>query len=493
MFKSFSNNLITVLLTVFILFSFSISAFADDEEVTVPVDSAAVTSDVELSDYQFNRDINGLELAPLMVDEYSAVRSADPNNIVPNLSSVSLYNASVIRNDDTPSYITTFSYNDVSNPRYFHSLLVYDPYVYSKLSSISSSLGGLNTADIVSAINSARLSNHNDLSNIINNTSNLTNFYDRNHNDLVQVNTDLNSFKSQNHSDIQSLKTSFEDIKWNSMTLSSSSITSVGQYVNKYIATFTPTYFYQSPTIYRVRFDFRPNDFFTNLNYNDIDFYWNENAFNENYYYERNSLISFAYLYTLPLYNQSTSSYSFRVSLPAGVNYRVGNGFYIDYISLDSQPEDFLKVYTYLMQNHMDNDLHSIDLNIDKLRRMYASDDELAAKEAQQGYESSALNDFTGNGSAAVNSTDSGNVKNISGTVKSGLNTGGSVSGGLGIFQNDNYFWGWFSTDCASWFTLENTRSNNLLYKVKSEGELITTLPDLVTERDNDYFELLGR
>lgn len=606
MFKSFSNKLISVSITVFILFSFSISAFADDEvgvddststsvvytelpDSMLPVtvtDSEAIEADLQLR--QVALDIANVMASAsdsgtraidypayiysilnacydsgnqrLWVNDYSLNNKITTTNsylndivldlesttygIIPKLASMiqtqnSMYNrldeisdytsqisavggvsdtlfniytflVGMMQNTSDEGYLETIT-NTLSNIRSLDLAPIKTGInnINTNLGTINTSIGSSNTY-----LNNLYTRNHTDLEALLTRT---TDFYNRNYNQLNGITTnisnvrnDITSFKNANHTDINSFQSDFNNINWTPLDSifhvfddNGVEITNNGQANSKYFS-FQNV---RSPLayIYRFRLPITVNsrNILDNI-INNIVFYNSTSNNNPT----TGNLVSFNPIYSI----SPSSSYidifilanyfdynNILFKFPVYVQYSgYASNFRVDI--LKTSDEDFYKVADYVLNYysnlyilHIDTDIHNIDSNIDKLRRMYASDDELAAKEAQQGYETSALNDFTGNGSAAVNSSDSGNVKNISGTVKSGLNTGGSVSGGLGIFQNDNSFWGWFSNDCASWFTPETTRSNNLLYKVKPEGELITTLPDLVTERDSDYFELLGR
>lgn len=82
---------------------------------------------------------------------------------------------------------------------------------------------------------------------------------------------------------------------------------------------------------------------------------------------------------------------------------------------------------------------------MDKYTSLYMSDDLIEAKEAQQEFEDTALEDFTGEGSASASVNDLGSLSNISSTVKGGLSTGHSVSEGLSIFNSNSGLWSFFS------------------------------------------------
>lgn len=138
---------------------------------------------------------------------------------------------------------------------------------------------------------------------------------------------------------------------------------------------------------------------------------------------------------------------------------------------------------------HIDSDIHYQNDILDTFKELYASDDLIQAKQAQQEYENQAIEDFTGSGSASASVSDQSSIKSVSGTLKNNLNTGHSVSEGLSVFSTTNGLWGWFSQDNANWFTTpnNNTRSgSNDIYQNKS-SELILDIPDYLSQSDQYY------
>lgn len=111
--------------------------------------------------------------------------------------------------------------------------------------------------------------------------------------------------------------------------------------------------------------------------------------------------------------------------------------------SLPFDSEDYLKLANYIKIQSLDFD--TINSNIQTLVDVYASPDVIAAKEQQQAYEDQTISDFTGSGSAAASGSDATNMKNVSGAIKSGLDSGGSVSNALGVFNTSGGLWDWFS------------------------------------------------
>lgn len=158
------------------------------------------------------------------------------------------------------------------------------------------------------------------------------------------------------------------------------------------------------------------------------------------------------------------------------------NEFTISPYTLSSKKNNYIE--------HIDSDLHNqIDI-LNTFKELYASDDLIAAKQAQQQYEDQAIQDFTGNGSAAASSSDLNDLKQISGTVSSGLDSGGSVSNGLSVFDpnyqdiNGNRFWDWFSQD--NYNNINNPNLNNR--RSSSQDEII----DFYNQNQNEVLRLLG-
>lgn len=120
-------------------------------------------------------------------------------------------------------------------------------------------------------------------------------------------------------------------------------------------------------------------------------------------------------------------------------------------------------------------------------RELYGSDDLITAKEAQKPLEQQVLSDFTGQGDASVSLSDATTAKDISGQLKNGLNTDVNASNAFQVFDNNaSAFWGWFSSDNASYFTLYDTSNNTNTRHTKAlEGELHYDIPDLYTEYNN--------
>lgn len=75
---------------------------------------------------------------------------------------------------------------------------------------------------------------------------------------------------------------------------------------------------------------------------------------------------------------------------------------------------------------------------------LYADDNSLAAKKANQNQENSVLTNFTGSGSASASVSDYNDIASASSAVKNGLSSNASPSNVLGVFNGNDGF-GWFS------------------------------------------------
>lgn len=125
-------------------------------------------------------------------------------------------------------------------------------------------------------------------------------------------------------------------------------------------------------------------------------------------------------------------------------------------------------------------------------RELYASDDLVAAKEAQQPLEDQVLEDFTGNGSASVTTSDATDAKGISNALKNGLSTGASSGNALEVFDSASAFWGWFSQDNANYFVVNvpsNASPQPLLRSAPSEPDYSNyvwtdSVPDVLSSID---------
>ena len=185
------------------------------------------------------------------------------------------------------------------------------------------------------------------------------------------------------------------------------------------------------------------------------------------------------YLYLFDFNPLGNYTYAFEITSNYQMHYYsnlAGNVFYIPFDTLDYQ---LIKTAFYITKSGEGNDA------LKKLADIYASDDYIAAKAAQQDYENDVINNFTGNGSGAASRSDQNNLKNTSGALKSGLSSGGSVSNSFGVFNNSSDIWMWFTNDVKN--SLDTTQNNRSL-KSSNEDEII----DFYHQYKNDAISQLG-
>lgn len=130
---------------------------------------------------------------------------------------------------------------------------------------------------------------------------------------------------------------------------------------------------------------------------------------------------------------------------------------------------------------------------ISDFKKLYASDDLIAAKENQQAFEDQALSDFTGSGSAAAKGSDLSSLKGISGSFTSGLSSGGTISQATSVFSSNSELWGWFtqntknSLDNSSQF-LQNNSNLRLLSNNHDTSQEIVNMYELNKQGLLDWF-----
>lgn len=132
---------------------------------------------------------------------------------------------------------------------------------------------------------------------------------------------------------------------------------------------------------------------------------------------------------------------------------------------------------------HIDNDIHYQNDILDTFNKLYASDDLIQAKQAQQDFEDDAIESFTGDGANAPTLNDTGVLKNVGSSVKDGLTSGGgSASDALAIFDGDTgTFW--------YWFTNANYNAINTLYNPSQQNRgLLKSLNDTPSFIDDSLF-----
>lgn len=116
-----------------------------------------------------------------------------------------------------------------------------------------------------------------------------------------------------------------------------------------------------------------------------------------------------------------------------------------------------------------------------------ASSPKSQAEAASEPVIQDTLDGFTGNGSAAAKPSDTGSMKNMSGSIQNGLNSGASASNAASVFSNQT-FW--------SWFTQSTSDGINTPYPAPSvqasrgSGDYI---PDFLSGNDSELQDLLNQ
>ena len=155
---------------------------------------------------------------------------------------------------------------------------------------------------------------------------------------------------------------------------------------------------------------------------------------------------------------------------------------YAKYIPFDTLDYQIIKNAFYQTKSGKGNDA------LIKLADVYASDDLIQAKANQQNYENEVISEFTGNGDSAAKSSDKNGLKSVSGNIKNGLNTGGSIGNALGVFDTSNSLWQFFTTTTQNNVDTRN-RSNTRSRNIRNSDD---TILDFQSPRDREYFEHLG-
>lgn len=156
-----------------------------------------------------------------------------------------------------------------------------------------------------------------------------------------------------------------------------------------------------------------------------------KSPFDDILFFNNNSLSSTIIVYGLDYAYSSPNKILMHISrsLPSQNIYYYNGSASVSYLNFDSMDYQFL----------------SMALSLRLLTSVYASDDLIAAKEAQQSTESQVLSDFTGSGSAAVSTNDIGLAKDTSTALSNGLNTGVSSSEAFKVFNPQNSLFSWFT------------------------------------------------
>lgn len=99
--------------------------------------------------------------------------------------------------------------------------------------------------------------------------------------------------------------------------------------------------------------------------------------------------------------------------------------------------------------------------DVARLTHVYASDEEIAARDAARQNQTAVVNNFVdGNGVGSVSASDLGDMASVSGSLQSNFDTGASVSGVFAFFSNGSST-NWFSQATKDALDTNQTRSNS--------------------------------
>lgn len=418
------------------------------------------------------------------ISDYTSQISA-VGGVSDTLYNIYTFLVGMMQNTSDEGYLETIT-NTLSNIR----SLDLAP-IKTGINSINTNLGTINTSigSSNTYLNNLYTSNHNDLTNLFNRstnmyqeqltqTSKITDIFNR----LGNMYQSLDSFKSQNHTDITSLQNDMNNINWIDWTSIQNSVYTdynATIHANSPANYTSPLYF--GVAVYQggytlIQLPIRSNSI-AGSTYS-IEFSRLYNGIQPDFYTWSDTQSTYILVGSIPYYANSTLYVKFT---PSSTYYLRGSDVVCK--RLDANSADAYKVNQLIAINHIDNDIHDMSDDIDKLRRMYASDDELTAKENQQQFEGQVLNDFTGSGSASASLGDVSAVKGVSTGVKSGLDSGYGVSSSMTVF-GDASFWGWFSQ--------ENYNSLNNLYSPSGTREQLRKSGDDLPYYNQNLNEIMS-
>lgn len=163
-----------------------------------------------------------------------------------------------------------------------------------------------------------------------------------------------------------------------------------------------------------------------------------------------------------------------------------------EFISNANQNKEYYSFLDFMINYNNQNNTFNISNDIHDLKEVYASDKELSSRKASQDVINETLDDFTGSGSAAAKKSDVSSAKDISNSLRSGLNSGGSMSDALSVLSPASSFWGWFSQDNANYFIVLTPSNNRSLRNTSSNEGFIIDIPDYQYMNDLEYFNFVG-
>lgn len=201
------------------------------------------------------------------------------------------------------------------------------------------------------------------------------------------------------------------------------------------------------------------------------------------YFLEPTTRGTYIYLFGFRPHNVSYVSFTLSGAVQFDSNYSGS----VSYLTFNSDEYQLIKTAFY--QAKSANSFGSIEHNVQLLADRFIDSDVQAAEQASQGVIDDTLTGFTGNGSAAAKVSDSTAMKNMSGSVQSGLSTGASASNATSVFSNTT-FWSWFTQATSNGInnaypapTVTQTRDGDQVVDFLSRNE--NDLHDLLNQRDS--------
>lgn len=165
------------------------------------------------------------------------------------------------------------------------------------------------------------------------------------------------------------------------------------------------------------------------------------------YFIESSDSGIYLYLFDFNRFLASSVPYYFQISNSSWGYYNSSGSSSAFAIPFDSYDYQILKTSFYQFKTA--NSIGSLDEAASSLAQYFVSPQKQAAENASQPVIDDTLSGFTGSGSAAAKTSDTGGMKNMSGSIQSGLDTGASASNAASVFSNTT-FWTWFSQDNAN-------------------------------------------
>lgn len=183
----------------------------------------------------------------------------------------------------------------------------------------------------------------------------------------------------------------------------------------------------------------------------------------------------------------SNQRYSFMISSTSDypVKFWANHSGHIEYIPFDT--DDYQLMKTAFYQAKAANAQGSMASDVNRLANYLADPDKVAAEQASQQVIDDTLDGFTGNGSAAAKTSDTGSMKNMSGSIQSGLDSGASASNAASVFSNQT-FWSWFTQSTSN--GINNPYPAPVVQNTRGSGD---DVPDFLSGNQAELNDLLNQ